>query len=556
MKLIRMKRLYIVLLILLHACYSNANNENLKAVYAKLDKAIACSQIYINKREARINLLKQKLKTSNDWKTRYSINFKLYEEYRSYKNDSAIAALRSCVIIAHKQKKLSQESECYALIARQMSKTGYYTESLDILKQINKKSLDHEGRNAYFAAMNNVYGELASYTNDNGLGQKYYKIADAYRDSIYKFFSPDDEEYIEKKIDDLLSKKATYKALNLVNEWLAKTSEGSRTYAIAAFYKQLIISKGGKGGDRRYWLAVSALCDVQNAVMDQASLWTLAQLLSNEGETNRSYNYISFSWRAAHIFGTRIRSWQISPILTSIDRNVQIQTHKSNVRLRFLAASVSLLALLFVILLFYLYRQRSVIAAARNALKKSNSQLEQVNSKLSITNNALQDSNIKLHESNRLKEEYIGQFIGICSLNIDKMDMMRRSVMKMLREKNYDSLMQMIKSSKDKDNETAEFLTNFDAVFLYLFPNFISDFNNLLIDEEQIAPSSRHRLNTPLRIYALMRLGIDNSRKMAEFLHLSLNTVYNYRARMRNAAKGDRDDFEKKVMDLGTIKDI
>ena len=116
--------------------------------------------------------------------------------------------------------------------------------------------------------------------------------------------------------------------------------------------------------------------------------------------------------------------------------------------------------------------------------------------------------------------------------------------------------MQMIKSSKDKENETAEFLTNFDAVFLYLFPNFISDFNNLLIDEEQIAPSSRHRLNTPLRIYALMRLGIDSSRKMAEFLHLSLNTVYNYRARMRNASKGNRDDFEKQVMDLGTIKDI
>ena len=91
----------------------------------------------------------------------------------------------------------------------------------------------------------------------------------------------------------------------------------------------------------------------------------------------------------------------------------------------------------------------------------------------------------------------------------------------------------------------------FDNSFLNLFPNFIDDFNALLKPEAQIEPIDRNKMNTTIRIFALIRLGIDDSSKIAEFLHYSVNTIYNYRAQTKNGALGDRDLFEKSVKEIG-----
>lgn len=136
---------------------------------------------------------------------------------------------------------------------------------------------------------------------------------------------------------------------------------------------------------------------------------------------------------------------------------------------------------------------------------------------------------------------------------MDKKEAMRREVARMLKNRDYDGLARMAKSTEDKEKDQNEFYTNFDNAFLSLFPDFVDDFNALLRPEERLQLSNPSRLNTPLRIYALVRLGIDNSVRISEFLHHSLNTIYNYRARMRNAALGDRDEFERRVKELGRV---
>ena len=172
-----------------------------------------------------------------------------------------------------------------------------------------------------------------------------------------------------------------------------------------------------------------------------------------------------------------------------------------------------------------------------------------------MSNRNLHDSNLKLNESNRVKEAYIGRFIGLCSLYIDKMDDYRKKVNKMMKNKQLDELFSMTKSTELKEKEVDELYENFDAVFLHLFPDFVIDFNSLLRVEDRVQLNERGKLTTPLRIFALIRLGIDDSSKIAEFLHYSVNTIYNYRAKIKNGALGDRVNFEKEVKELGAPRE-
>ena len=196
------------------------------------------------------------------------------------------------------------------------------------------------------------------------------------------------------------------------------------------------------------------------------------------------------------------------------------------------------------------------MASARNALSEANGQLSIINSQLSIQkeelatlNSQLSIVNLQLTESNRVKEEYIGRFMSLCSQYIDKLDNYRKMVNKKMKNKELDDLYQISKSTELKEKELEELYENFDTVFLHLFPNFIDDFNALLLPEVQVHPKE-NRLTTDIRIFALIRLGIEDSSKIAEFLHYSVNTIYNYRARLKNGAIGNRETFEKRVKEL------
>ena len=198
---------------------------------------------------------------------------------------------------------------------------------------------------------------------------------------------------------------------------------------------------------------------------------------------------------------------------------------------------------------------------ARNTLKETNNSLEQLNSQLfetnrnlDATNGKLSETNHKLYESNQVKEAYIGRFIGICSLYINKMDDLRRQINRMMFNRQYEEVMQFTKSGDIKNKEIDELYTNFDAVFMTLFPNFVNDFNSLLKPEDRIHLTNPNKLTTPIRVFALIRLGIDDSTKIAEFLHYSVNTIYNYRAKIKNSAIGNRNLFEKQIKELGSIE--
>ena len=168
-----------------------------------------------------------------------------------------------------------------------------------------------------------------------------------------------------------------------------------------------------------------------------------------------------------------------------------------------------------------------------------------------IINDELHEKNTQLTDSNIIKEQYIARFFDLCSMYIDKLEDYRKSLNKLAQNRQIDELYKQLKSTSMMENELDELYKNFDAIFLNLYPTFVADFNALLVEDERIVLKSEDLLNKELRIYALLRLGITDSVKIASFLRCSLSTVYNYRTKARNKAAISREDFEKMVMRIG-----
>lgn len=534
---------------------SFAQNKNIKDLYEQLDQAIEQSQYYINQKESRITKIKKQSRQGHTPPQLLTAYYKLYEEYKTYKSDSSIYYIHQAIDLAKRNNMKSDITKLRSLLALQYSTSGAFTEALHVLQSIDKKTLNNSNKKDYYIAFYHVYGELG-FTNiniDTELSQEFYSKQNCYRDTLFSILSPNSEDYLMRKEVLLTSQNKLKEALKINDIRLSKCKKGSHEYGIVAYYRYLIYRSLKDEDMVKYWLLQSAICDVKCAINDQASLWILAEILSKEKDVERSYKYINFSWKAIKKFCTRIRSWQISPVLGTIDHNYQAELKKANHRLIFAIICVSLLVIALALLTFYVNKQKSYLSNARNELKKTNTQLEELNNKLSSTNGMLKASNDKLNESNGVKEEYIGQFLGVCSHYIDKLDKMRLNVNKMVKNKQYNELYSMTKSSEVKEQELEELYANFDKVFLNLFPNFVEDLNGLLKEECQIHLSSPNKLSAIVRVFALIRLGIDDSTKIAEFLHYAVNTIYNYRAKLRNGALNDRNEFEKKVRELGTL---
>lgn len=217
---------------------------------------------------------------------------------------------------------------------------------------------------------------------------------------------------------------------------------------------------------------------------------------------------------------------------------------------------LSAFLLIFILmLLFYVNKQRNRLALAHQNLAEANKRLAQSNEALKLSNENLRQSNeclqnayASLNESNKMKEVYIGRFLHLCAVYVDKIETMRKRVVKLVKAR---ELTKLIDQMQLDHEYVSELYDNFDSAFLKLFPNFVNEFNALLKPEERIILEDDNKLTTTIRIFALIRLGIEDSSKIAEFLHYSVNTIYNYRAKVKNGALCDREVFEEKVKEIG-----
>ncbi|NJK87306.1 MAG: hypothetical protein HC906_16315 [Bacteroidales bacterium] len=169
--------------------------------------------------------------------------------------------------------------------------------------------------------------------------------------------------------------------------------------------------------------------------------------------------------------------------------------------------------------------------------------------RLYIARLTIRKSNDKLIEANKIKDEYIADFFSQNSEYIEKIENLQKWVNRMMVTKQYEAL-RKIPQHINIQQEREILFERFDKIFLKLFPNFVEEFNSLLKDEDRIEVKENQLLNTDLRIYALIRLGIHENEKIASFLNYSVNTIYTYKTKIKSKAKSSTDEFKQKVMEI------
>ena len=537
---------------------AEAQNIDPETRLRQIDDAIAESPRYVALREAKILSVHKALKQATGNSQKFLENYHLYELYRPFVSDSAIYFLRQCVGLAEQMGDASASVRCRSLLAIRCSNIGMYDEALCILDSIRlPRDIAPEDLGTYYEAYNNVYGELGYYTHLADMRQKYYEKSGRYEQLMLKYLPTNSESSYLRREQKAQNAGDNKTAMQINDEWLKTVEPGSHPYALVALYRYIEYKNRRDTVQMMYWLTESVLADIRNAVMDQGSMWELANELMLSGDVERATHYISYTSDCANRYGSRQRNWQIAPLLNFIAKEYKQKSESTTSQLRYTLAVISVLALLVFVALLFVHRRNKQLATARNALKTSNDELADANRQLAIQanelsalNSQLSTVNCELSESNRVKEEYIGRFMSLCSQYIDKLDNYRKMVNKKMKNKELDELFRISKSTELKEKELEELYENFDTVFLHLFPNFVEGFNSLLLPEAQVRPKEENRLTTEIRIFALIRLGIEDSSKIAEFLHYSVNTIYNYRARIKNDALGNREQFEKRVKEL------
>ncbi|WP_167619803.1 DUF6377 domain-containing protein [Maribellus sediminis] len=520
-----------------------SGQHSLDSLLLRLDSAIENHTTYSDLKEKHLEELKTKRRNiALNTEEEYQLNAQLYKEYRPYICDSAIFYKNRNIEVAKSLNNIRFLYESQLDLAYLLASTGMYFEANRLITSIDREKLPESLQSDYYNTYRHVYSELAFYTQDKSGAKEYWRVSSRYGDSLNMVLTVNDELYHSMKEENLRNSGRLEEALRVNDTILANYTLGTREFAITCYTRSTTYRKLKDTANQKYYLALSALSDIYSATKDHASLWMLADILYRENDMERAYNYIRFSWSETVFYNARLRSLQSAGILSLIDRTYQATIEKKNKQLKnYLLLSVAL-GLLLTVAFFSIYFQMRRLAQIRKYLQEANGNLKQLNEDL----NAL---NSDLSESNHIKEVYIGHFIKLCSTYIDKMDGFRRKVNKKLTAGQVPELLAITRSQEMMETEFEALYRDFDKAFLRIFPHFVEKVNELLLEDEKIVLKDDELLNVELRILALIRLGISNSSQIAEFLRYSVNTIYNYRAKIKSRAIS-RDEFEELITQI------
>ena len=550
-----MRKIILIFVTIVLPCLLCARNDDKSTdmLLREIDGIIRNRQTYGAEKEARISDLKKLLSEATSDEQRYGFCGRLFDEYRAYNLDSSyVYAQRKQELASHLNKQ-DYLDDAAMNMAEVMGTTGMYKEALEQLGQIDKKTLSDYLYPYYYHLYRTIYGLMGDYAVTEKEKKEYYRMTDLYRDSLLQTNASDSLGHVLVMADKCTVHAQYDQAITMLTDFYRKPSlddhsKAMITYTLSEAYRL----KGDKKG-QKHFLALSAIADLKSAVKEYVSLRKLASLVYEDGDIDRAYNYLKCSLEDATLCNARLRTLEISQVFPIIDQAYQLKTKRQQQEMKISLICISLLSVFLPVAIFFVYKQMKKVAAARREVIDTNTLLQELNGELHDSNSQLKEMNHTLSEANYIKEEYIGRYMDQCSTYLDKMDLYRRSLNKIAAAGRVEELYKAIKSSQFLEEELKEFYANFDMTFLQLFPNFVEEFNALLVEPMQ--PKQGELLNTELRIFALIRLGITDSTKIAQFLRYSVTTIYNYRTRVRNKALGERDEFEAKVMKIGKVEE-
>ncbi|MDL2222362.1 DUF6377 domain-containing protein [Parabacteroides sp. OttesenSCG-928-N08] len=529
---------YIIIILLCLTSLSSLHAE--RADLDSLDYYLALRHDYDLRKENRIQSLKESIASiDNDLDRQYDLYNSLYAEYRSYIYDSAymcVTKLKEISLQLNDPDKIissqTKEGVCYLF-------SGLFKESFDILTTLRvTDDCSDETKIDYYASKSRLYYDLADYNNNDEFRLRYEEIGNQIIDSALILLPLNSPRFWTTIALKRMKSDNNRGALDAFHKMIDTNDYTEHELAIAtSSIAYLLTLQGKKEEAKRYWIQ-AAISDIKYSTKETVALRNLAQLLYEEGDVMRAAEYIKVAMTDASFYNARHRQLEVVYILPIIEGSRISIIENQKDRITLISYFLLLLILLLIVAFYIIWTQLKRISQARRTIQ--------------ATIEELQQSNRMLSEANKIKEEYIGFFFSQNSEFIDKLESFQKWVGRKVTTRQFDDL-KSIPKGYDVRKDRESMYSNFDQVFLKLFPAFVEQFNALLREEEQIILKKNELLNPDLRIYALIRLGINDNEKIAQFLGYSVNTIYTYKTKIKNKAKDSNETFKQKVMEIRSV---
>ena len=540
------KTVSVVIMIFSCAILSSANNA---ALLQKLDSVIEASETIVAEKNKKIAMLKQMAAKENNTALLLERYRELSEEYYVFKFDSAKVYVEKGLALAKKVQNSRYIVTNTIMKAKLLSIGGLYSEAINTLNTIEQDSLGEQDMTFdYNIAYSTIYSYWADYCNDDTYSPIYRERSNAYlktaianidkNNAAYDYYMGEYHVYIDKDDD---------KALKHYFRTLEKNGMTSRVYAMASFAIANNYSAHENMEKYEEYLIKASICDILCCTKENLAIQDLAMHLFKQDNENieRARVYINTAMDDAKSYNNRLRILEISQKLPIIVSTYHKRLTTQNSTLMYAVWGISLLVVTMIVLLYFFVRQNKLLSKRRHELHVSNNMLTETNERLNRANEQLLDTN-------RKREGLAKLYIDLCAKYIDKMAKFQVMVQRKIKANQINELMSYVSSSRLNLEDADTFMKRFDEAFLNLYPSFVTEFNALLKEDEQVITKNPHSLTTELRIFALIRLGVKESSEIAALLYYTPRTIYNYRSAFKNKAL-DRESFEERVCMLCTI---
>jgi len=482
-------------------------------ILAQLDDSLAVARNIISRRQADIDRLTDSLRGRP---SDAGLLLRIADRYTAFNNDSAMSYLQAGIGSAD----ASGRAPFSLRLASLLPLAGFTETALDIFNSVDTARLGPADIRLYHEAGRQMYSYMAAFAASNpALHRQLSDCATAHQQQLLTLLTPGTDEYIFNLGEYYLESGHPGKAkvtLEQVNEKLPLTSNMK---ARAAHHLSTLAHADGDSLAYTFYLAQAALSDVCAATREMAALQELGHNLYTKGDLDRAYAYLTAALAAAVECGAPLRMIESSRSLPIIER---AKTEQIVAKQRTIMVALAVMALLTAVLGMLIYMLRREM--------RHQADLQQ-----------------NLRQANRIKDLYISQFLNMCSVYMDKLNQFCKIVNRKITAGKVDDLYRLTKSGKFIEEQSRDFYDVFDSAFIHLYPDFAERVNDLLRPDARIVLPEGESLNTDLRILAFMRLGIEDSSRIAQVLNYSLNTIYAYRNRIKARAI-NRDTFEADIM--------
>ena len=525
---------------------AGTNDKEIKALYHTLDSLIGCQNSLISKKQTKIKTINDGVKgmklTSEQELT---LNNRLYDEYMAFNFDSAYHYIKKNLEIQQSLNDANLKASSLIRMAHIVAVSGMFEKAGEILGGIIPSQLKPEMKVEYYNQKAELFlyrSEMAQYSP---YFQEYIDSTQYYRQLILQIAPKESFEYITNQASYISERGNDDQAISIFENYLPSIQQGDRRYSIVTSTLAYFHSRKQQSDMQEKYLLLSAISDLRGTILENNSFRELSAILMERGDYSKAYSYLSQASNDAQLYGSRLRSVQaarLAPLITKAYDEERAHTqHLTNILL-FIISLIALLLIGSVIYTLSLMRKRRL----------ANEKISRMNAELSLHNEEIRVMNEQMKEANRIKDEYIGRFLELCSNLIHRGEERLRKMNRLARERKLEELYAELKSNAPINGGIRMFHQNFDTAFLNIYPNFVSEVNKMMTEGNGFdVGGDANKLTTELRVLALIRLGIQDNQKIADILRSSITTIYTYRSKLKSRAL-NKDTFEDDIRRIAT----